>query len=139
MFMTAILYLSNILRAKEKVELKRLNIDSKPEGVLYADGININNKMIENGYAWQSKMYSTDSELNDRYLKARNKKQGLWNDKQEPIPPWVFRSYEGKTKHPAINTYVPDLIICRDDITSELTYYSIDKVSCPKGTKALIR
>ena len=122
-----------------KFKMRSKNLDSQPEGILYADGININNKMIENGYAWQNKRYSTDSELNDMYLYARNKKIGLWNDTQEPIPPWIFRSYEGKAKHPAINTYVPDLIICRDDITSELSYYSIDKVSCPKGTKALIR
>ncbi len=122
-----------------KFKRKSINLDSQPEGILYADGININNKMIENGYAWQNKRYSTDSELNDMYLKARDKEIGLWNDTQEPIPPWVFRSYEGKSKHPAIHTYVPDLIICIDDITSELSYYSIDKVSCPKGTKALIR
>ncbi len=131
--------ISNLRSIDIKFKMRSKNLDSQPEGVLYVDGVNINDKMVENGYAWQNKRYSTNSELNDMYLKARDKKIGLWNDKQEPIPPWVFRSYEGKSKHPAINTYIPYLIICKDDITSKLTYYSIDKVSCPKGTKALIR
>ena len=46
--------------------------------------------MIEAGYAWHFKKYSSDIQLANAEKDARNKRLGLWVD-ENPIAPWVWR------------------------------------------------
>lgn len=46
--------------------------------------------MVEAGLAWHFKEYSSDQQLANAEIEARNKKTGLWVDKM-PIAPWQWR------------------------------------------------
>jgi endonuclease YncB( thermonuclease family) len=65
-------------------------------GVVFVDGVNVNAKMIETGFAWHYKRYSTDAELDRLEREARREKRGLWND-PAPVEPWNWRA-RGKAK-----------------------------------------
>jgi endonuclease YncB( thermonuclease family) len=61
--------------------------------VIVCDGININEKVLQAGYAWVYEKYCDQDFCSDwlTYEKqARNKKSGLWQD-ENPIPPWEWR------------------------------------------------
>lgn len=62
--------------------------------VMLKDGTNVNQKMVEAGYAWRYK-YSTDKSLLKLQQQAQAKKVGLWV-MPAAVAPWEFR----KTKHP---------------------------------------
>lgn len=53
-------------------------------------GENINKEMVENGYAWHYKKYSSDRSYNDLQHEAQQHKRGLWQE-ADPVPPWDFR------------------------------------------------
>lgn len=46
--------------------------------------------MIEAGYAWHFKKYSTDMQLANTEIIAQKRRAGLWVDKK-PISPWDWR------------------------------------------------
>lgn len=73
-------------------------------GYIVKNGVDINAKMIEAGYAWHYREYSRDDkkEYYD-YLenKARTERVGLWRD-DNPEPPWGFRK-----KHKAGHYFDP--------------------------------
>jgi micrococcal nuclease len=46
--------------------------------------------MIEAGYAWHFKKYSSNEQLANAETEARNKRMGLWID-DKPIAPWEYR------------------------------------------------
>lgn len=50
--------------------------------------------MVQAGYAWHYKAYSKDKRFALAEQQARQKKTGLWSDKN-PIAPWDYR--RGKT------------------------------------------
>lgn len=82
-------YLSNLV-AGRIVNIKSKGKDKykRTIGIVYLNGQDINAKMISAGYAWAFVKYS-DKYINEELI-AKNKKLGLWQDK-EPIPPWEFR------------------------------------------------
>jgi len=53
------------------------------------DEVNLNNLLIEKGYAWKNK-YSDDKKLEKLQEQARKKKLGLWRN-SNPVPPWEWR------------------------------------------------
>jgi len=55
-----------------------------------ANGSELGLLMIEAGYAWHFKKYSSDIQLANAEIKARNKKAGLWVD-ENPVAPWDWR------------------------------------------------
>jgi micrococcal nuclease len=57
---------------------------------VYFNGIDINLSMIENGYAWHYKKYSSDTVYAKAEQQARIAKKGLWRI-DHPIAPWDFR------------------------------------------------
>ena len=65
--------------------------------VIIADGINANAKMIEGGWAWHYKRYSSDARLSDLEREARAGKRGLWNE-PSPVAPWDFRASQRATR-----------------------------------------
>jgi endonuclease YncB( thermonuclease family) len=58
--------------------------------VFLEDGTWLNKALIENGYAWHYKRYSSDQELAKAEVTARNRKVGLWQD-ESPVAPWDYR------------------------------------------------
>ncbi len=48
--------------------------------------------MVEAGYAWHYKKYSSDEQLASAEMEARNKRIGLWSD-ENPIAPWNWRKF----------------------------------------------
>jgi competence ComEA-like helix-hairpin-helix protein len=61
---------------------------------------NVNAWMVEKGWAWHYKRYSSDRRLAELELKARAAKVGLWADPRPPIPPWDYRAAQKKKKTP---------------------------------------
>ncbi len=51
--------------------------------------------MIEAGYAWHFKKYSSDPQLAKAEIKARNCRVGLWAD-DNPTAPWDWRKTKAK-------------------------------------------
>lgn len=61
-----------------------------------ADGVNVNYRMVESGFAWWYRQYAPDdSELKKAEEAARVNRSGLWAD-PNPIPPWKFRRQGNK-------------------------------------------
>ena len=58
--------------------------------VVFYQKENINLKMIQNGFAWHFKRYSSDPVMTAAENKARNAKIGLWK-MDNAIAPWDYR------------------------------------------------
>lgn len=59
-------------------------------GTVICQGRNINLYMVEEGYAWHFKRYSSDIQFAMAEKRARAAKRGLWEGGQ-PVAPWDFR------------------------------------------------
>lgn len=55
-----------------------------------ANGSELGLLMVEAGYAWHFKKYSSDIQLANAEIEAQTKRLGLWVD-ENPIAPWEFR------------------------------------------------
>lgn len=58
--------------------------------VYLADGRNLNNLLLENGYAWWYQKYSSDEHRHELQEIARKSSLGLWQDLRAEAP-WDFR------------------------------------------------
>lgn len=54
------------------------------------DTLNVNQILVQEGYAWHYKKYSSDLMLSVLEEKARQERKGLWKA-SNPVPPWEFR------------------------------------------------
>ncbi len=59
-------------------------------GRVYVDGLDVNAKLVQDGYAWVYRRYAKDESLYDLEAEAKAARRGLWADKN-PLPPWEFR------------------------------------------------
>jgi micrococcal nuclease len=57
--------------------------------------VDVNLKMVEDGFAWHYTAYSKEPALATAQTEARTAKRGLWID-VAPIPTWDFRKTEAK-------------------------------------------
>jgi micrococcal nuclease len=57
---------------------------------VYYDNKYLSEEIIKNGYGWHYKKYSKSKNLGDLEINAKNKKLGLWSDKN-PVEPYLFR------------------------------------------------
>jgi micrococcal nuclease len=55
--------------------------------IILANGTNVNKTLVKNGLAWYFKKYSKDLDYANLEIAAKQKKIGLWIDKN-PIAPW---------------------------------------------------
>lgn len=60
-------------------------------GTIYADGTNVNEWMLRNGWAWHYRRYCKSAKLAQLEAQARLEKSGLWKGK-DPVAPWEFRN-----------------------------------------------
>ena len=87
---------SRIFKQEVEVNLRKKDQYGRHLGVIYIGGIDINQLMIQDGYAWFYKQYAKDQPKEEalRYAKAeqdaRAKHKGLWAD-PNPVAPWDFR------------------------------------------------
>lgn len=58
--------------------------------VYTVEGVNINEEMVNRGYAWHYDKYCSSAKLKDLQKYAKKEGKGLWVD-NNPIPPWDFR------------------------------------------------
>lgn len=58
--------------------------------ITLSDGTNVNKKMVEAGFAWWYRKYSSDESYGKLEAAARKAKRGLWADKN-PTAPWEWR------------------------------------------------
>ena len=54
------------------------------------DGSSVNERLVENGWAWHYPRYSNDRRLSELESRARASRRGLWADPR-PVAPWDFR------------------------------------------------
>lgn len=59
-------------------------------GVLYVDGMNVNEALVRNGLAWHYKHYSKDQTLDSLERQARKERLNIWS-MEKPIAPWEYR------------------------------------------------
>ena len=87
---------SRIFKHDVEVDLRKQDQYGRHLGVIYIGGVDINQSMIQDGYAWFYKHYAKEQPKEEalRYAKAeadaRLKQRGLWAD-PNPVPPWEFR------------------------------------------------
>ena len=87
---------SRIFKQDVEVDLRKKDQYGRHLGVIYSGGVDINQGMIQDGYAWFYKHYAKEQPKEEalRYAKAeadaRSKQRGLWAD-PNPVPPWEFR------------------------------------------------
>ena len=70
-------------------------------GAVLVDGVNVNEEIVRNGYAWQYRKYCKESFWSN-WIRlenaARQARVGSWHD-NDPMPPWGWR----KAKRGAVN------------------------------------
>jgi micrococcal nuclease len=54
------------------------------------DGSSVNERLVENGWAWHYTRYSNSRRLSELESRARAARRGLWADPR-PVAPWDFR------------------------------------------------
>jgi len=59
--------------------------------VLLPDGTSVNERLVEEGWAWHYTSYSKVRRLAELEAAAHRSRRGLWVDPQ-PVPPWEFRT-----------------------------------------------
>ncbi|MWP46855.1 thermonuclease family protein [Gilliamella sp. Pas-s27] len=74
------------------VKENKKDIYKRALGTIFLNKVNINAKMVEDGYAWAYRYHNTAN--NKAMVKleeiAKQNKKGLWKDKH-PIAPWNYR------------------------------------------------
>lgn len=58
---------------------------------IYLGNVDVNLKLVRDGYAWVYHQYTNDAELYAAEQEARTAQRGLWSQRQ-PIPPWKWRA-----------------------------------------------
>ncbi len=84
------------LLLRQQVEVETLDQDryGRPVVIIFKNGLNANEKIVRDGYAWVYKQYCKEPFCKDWLMlesNAREKKLGLWQQDQ-PVPPWKFRN-----------------------------------------------
>jgi len=64
-------------------------------GDVFVGQTNVNEKMVEDGWAWNFLKYSKSQRLADLEKEARDAKKGLWAGKS-PVAPWDYRADEAR-------------------------------------------
>jgi endonuclease YncB( thermonuclease family) len=92
------LYLNDLCYGKTvKVEEKGVDLYNRVLGVVYTNGLNLNQEMVKNGLAWYYDYYVKDSHLEELEQAARKQKLNIWSMKN-PVPPHEFRKAAKKNK-----------------------------------------
>lgn len=94
--------LSRLVSGKN-ITIKKAGTDKYGRTLAYVhttDGMNVNEEMVNHGYAWHFEKYCSCEKLENLQKNAKEKKRGLWTD-SNPTPPWAFRQTKKRVKHGA--------------------------------------
>lgn len=83
-------YLEDYLWADARITMKKNFNQDGINVTLSIRDKNINKELVKNGYAWYDRIHCVDADLARSEEQARDKKLGLWINKN-PVPPWEFR------------------------------------------------
>lgn len=75
------------------VRVKTIGTDryGRTLGTVYVNGADVNRRMVADGFAWHYVKYSDSQSLASAEAAAREKKLGLWHDR-DPAAPWDWRA-----------------------------------------------
>lgn len=73
-----------------KIEDKGIDRYKRLLGVIWIDGINLNEALLENGLAWHYKQFDKSKRYAELEEKAKKNKLNIWSQ-ENPIAPWEFR------------------------------------------------
>ena len=90
--------LSDLIFSKE-VEVINKDQDryGRVVGIVYADGLNVNEELLSEGLVWHYTEYDKNEIWAALQKEARNSKRGLWT-KRQPTPPWQWRKEKRSSK-----------------------------------------
>jgi endonuclease YncB( thermonuclease family) len=66
-------------------------------GDVFVGQTNVNEKLVEGGWAWNFLKYSKSKRLAELEIEAREAKRGLWAG-NAPIPPWDYRAEQARKR-----------------------------------------
>lgn len=88
-----------------QVSIEQTDIDryGRTVAIVYADGLNVNEAMLTNGWAWVYPKYCLQGfceQWRQMEAAARADKKGLWQERA-PQPPWAWRAQQNTQQAPA--------------------------------------
>jgi micrococcal nuclease len=86
--------LSELIFGKE-VKVQKTSIDryGRTVAMVYQDGRNINELMLQSGLAWHFIRYDNNPECEQMQITAQQQHLGLWSD-PDPVAPWNWRRHK---------------------------------------------
>ena len=122
--------LSDLIFSKQ-VQVVQEDVDrfGRLIGHVYIDGVHVNRRMVQDGYAWVYRQYNKDKSLLQDEQAAREAKRGLWSlPITDQVPPWEWRrgvktnnqvKEEDQTGSPqqftcGTNRYCKEMISCEE-------------------------
>lgn len=92
-------YLSGLVIGKVVV-VKKMNKDryGRTVGIVFVDGLNVNEALLKAGLAWHYKEYDKNPTWAHFEETAHKEKKGLWVQ-PNAIPPWQFRKRNKSARH----------------------------------------
>jgi micrococcal nuclease len=86
--------LADLVFEKEvRVVVKDKDRYGRTVGDIYVGSAFVNEKMVQDGWAWDYARYSHSRHYAELEWEARQAKKGLWAGNR-PVPPWEFREHE---------------------------------------------
>jgi len=81
----------------KRVTVNKKGVDryGRTLGVLYVDGVNVNEALVRQGLAWHYKHYNNDLRLDSLERVARKEKLNIWS-MADPVAPWNYRRMNKK-------------------------------------------
>lgn len=79
--------------AGKTVTVKKTGTDKykRSLGIVMLEDVDVNAKLVEEGWAWHFKKYNDEERLAKLEESARKAKRGLWAD-ESPLAPWEYRA-----------------------------------------------
>ncbi|WP_319586767.1 thermonuclease family protein [uncultured Desulfobulbus sp.] len=109
---------TSTLIAGRHIDIEKKDTDryGRIVGLVQVDGQNLNELIIQNGYAWVYLQYCKEqfcSQWKQSEAEARHSKRGLWAD-PDAIPPWEWRHLEQASQRSSIAGNDPRQIPIRE-------------------------
>ena len=92
-------YLREMILGK-RIKLAQYGQDSYQRimGIIFCDGVEVNLKILQEGYAWHYNYYDKTPSYIKAEQHARKNRLGLWQD-PHPVNPYTFRKSQSKNQN----------------------------------------
>ena len=82
---------SLILDKKVKIEDYGIDKYNRTIATVYFENENVNEKMVDGGFAWYLPLYSNGNNYLKQEIRARESGKGMWTYKKGLVPPTIYR------------------------------------------------